>query len=146
MPLPGTPASRSTTLPIGLAIHSSTTFSSSLSYPNPLVCAVGVQAIGRSSVTWEAAIFEGEYVSSSLGSSPSSSFDEADKDGGCWINAEEEGKGEMVLGKQVRLIGGKQARAAAYGIFKHVFVGRESRKSEELPAEMRRMVEKLLLK
>ncbi|ORY88312.1 thaumatin family-domain-containing protein [Leucosporidium creatinivorum] len=59
MPLPGTPSSTSTTLPIGLAVHSSTTFSSSLSYPNPIVCAVGVQAMGRSSVTWEAALFEG---------------------------------------------------------------------------------------
>lgn len=141
MPLPGTPASLSTTLPIGLAIHSATTFSSSLSYPNPLVCAVGVQSIGTSSVTWEAAIFEGEYVS------PSSSVEvKKEEDGGCWADSDSEDEGQMILGKQVRLVGGKQARAAAYGTFKHVFVGRESRRSEEIHRGMREVVGRLLLK
>lgn len=91
-------------------------------------------------MTWEAAIFAGEYVSSENGG-----------DGGCWMDGEEgagvsrEG-GEVSFGRQVRLVGGVQAKAAAHGSFKHVFVGRESRKSVELPAEMRRVVERLLIK
>ena len=52
--------------------------------------------------------------------------------------------GQVSFGKQVRLVGGVEAKAAAYGTFKHVFEGRESRKTVELPAEMRKIVERLL--
>lgn len=140
MPLADSKDGIITNLPKGLAVHSVTTFSASLEYPQPVIAAIAVREIGRSSVTWEAALFAGEYVSTS-----------SNPDGGCWLHeggegVTREGAAELSFGKQVRLVGGLEAKAAAHGTFKHVFVGRESRRSVELPQEMRKVVEKLLVK
>lgn len=59
--------------PIGLAISSQTTFASSLAYPEPLIAALGIQAIGRSSVTWDVALFAARYVPTTTATARSSS-------------------------------------------------------------------------
>ncbi|GAA5873847.1 hypothetical protein JCM3774_000700 [Rhodotorula dairenensis] len=113
--------------PLGLIVSSSTAYASSVAYPSPVIAALGVSALGKSSVTWRVALFEGEYVE------PASSTTTGHGHGGPnlagWtLQDATSGSG---AGRPVRLkraSDGQPARAAAYGDMVHVFVDPESRR------------------
>lgn len=118
------PSTPSSPRPLGLIVTSETTYSSSLSYPSPVLAALAVQSLSARSVVWRVALFEGEYV-----------------EGGSGL---EDVAGEG--GKRIRL---KGERAAAYGTMTHVFVREDAegvrRVVEELPEGMRGALEGLLV-
>ncbi|KWU44516.1 hypothetical protein RHOSPDRAFT_33844 [Rhodotorula sp. JG-1b] len=111
--------------PLGLIVSSSTAYASSVAYPSPVIAALGVSSLGKSSVTWRIALFEGEYVEpASL-----SSATETSSLAGWTLQDVTSGNGGV--GRQVRLkssSGGEPARAAAYGDMVHVFVDPDSRR------------------
>ncbi|GAA5901728.1 hypothetical protein JCM5296_005390 [Sporobolomyces johnsonii] len=121
--------------PIGLLVSSSTSFASSLSYPNPLIAALSIKSLSARTVVWSVALFAAEYVP--VGCQP-----------GDWTGYELDGHGEV--GRRVRIKrdeGGREVKAAAWGAMTHVFVDRDTRRPvERLPDEMRAMLERLLVK
>lgn len=114
--------------PLGLIVSSSTAYASSVAYPSPVIAALGVSSLGKSSVTWRVALFEGEYVEPA----PSSSAAEPSSLAGWTLQDVTSGNGGV--GRQVRLKAtsssgdGEPARAAAYGDMVHVFVDPETRR------------------
>ena len=48
----------SLTSPVGLVINSSFSYAAPLTYPSPLLAAMAVQALGKSSVTYSVALFD----------------------------------------------------------------------------------------
>ncbi|BGP27072.1 hypothetical protein JCM10295v2_006034 [Rhodotorula toruloides] len=124
--------------PLGLIVSSITSYSSSLSYPSPLIAALAVSRLSARSVTWRVALFEGEYVPS-----------EEEGGGGMeGFDLEALGKGE--LGRQVRVRRdgkGEEVKAAAWGEMVHVFVDQESRRPvKEMDEGLRGALERLLVK
>ncbi|KAM0786857.1 hypothetical protein ACM66B_002283 [Microbotryomycetes sp. NB124-2] len=133
------------TTPLGLAISSTTTFTASLSYPNPVVGALAVEQLGNSSVTWKVGLFEAHYRGGVVSG-----------DGGFFVEDEQTGqkedrvisrsREEVVLKPTVVLKGGfKDAKAAAFGTFKHVFTDPETQKAVRIPDEWRRAFERLIV-
>ncbi|KAK4057426.1 hypothetical protein OIO90_001495 [Microbotryomycetes sp. JL221] len=139
------------TTPLGLAVSSTTSFASSISYPNPCIGALSIEQIGKSSVTWKVGLFEAKYLDGIV-----------DGDGGFFFQQNNTAKGSNDNVKQERLIqnqgqdvvlsprivfksGYDNAKAAAYGTFKHVFTNPETQKSVEIPKEFRRGFERVLV-
>lgn len=101
-----------------------------------MIAALGVSALGKSSVTWRVALFEGEYVEPQAASSTAGQPGDS---GGAATAGEanlagwtlRDATGAAGAGRPVRLkVGrdGQPARAAAYGDMVHVFVDPESRR------------------
>ncbi|GAA5992217.1 hypothetical protein JCM10908_001825 [Rhodotorula pacifica] len=130
--------------PLGLIVSSSTAYASSVAYPSPVIAALGVSALGKSSVTWRVALFEGEYVdplSSSVAGGSLAGWTLQD------VLQSEGGAGRLVRLKKQSQKDGPPPRAAAYGEMVHVFVDPETRRP--LPGGMdgtlRAALEKLMV-
>lgn len=114
--------------PVGLVISSSFSYAAPLTYPSPLLAALSVASLGRSSVTYSVALFDA--VDAGTG----------------------KGRGELVQGgwegrvvsSAVKVREGGE-RAACWGSFTHVFVDPKTRKSVGIPKESREALEKLLV-
>jgi acyl-CoA thioester hydrolase len=134
--------------PLGLIVSSSTAYASSVAYPSPVIAALGVSSLGKSSVTWRVALFEGEYVDPASSSSSSSSSEETSSLAGWTLQDVMSGNGGV--GRQVRLKsrGGEPPRAAAYGDMVHVFVDPESRRPlpDGMDPALRAALQKLQVK
>ncbi|GAA5870448.1 hypothetical protein JCM8547_004034 [Rhodosporidiobolus lusitaniae] len=138
---------------IGLIVDARTTYSSSLSFPQPVVGALAVEKLGRRSVVWKVALFEGEYCASPFSSTAGSGAAEgeiaegyrlSDALGGADTGEEAGGAGRQVRIK--RDAAGQPVRAAAHGTMTHVFVDRESRAAvEELEERVKKELEKLVV-
>lgn len=124
-----------------------------MAYPSPVIAALAVSHLGKSSVTWRLALFEGEYVA------PQCSAPGSESGGGAAHVPSAEFAGFSLqdlqnpagggVGRTVRLKApggdGQPARAAAYGEMVHVFVDPETRRPlpEGMGAELRAALEKL---
>lgn len=110
----------SLTSPVGLVVSSSFSYCSPLSYPSPVIAALAVEKLGKSSVTYSVALFAAKGGGGSF----------KGKAGGT-VKAELEvdGKGE----------------AAAFGSFVHVFVDPVGRGSVGIPEEARAALERILV-
>lgn len=134
--------------PLGLIVSSSTAYASSVAYPSPVIAALGVSSLGKSSVTWRVALFEGEYVDPASSSSSSAASEETSSLAGWTLQDVMSGNGGV--GRQVRLksSGGEPPRAAAYGDMVHVFVDPESRRPlpDGMDPALRAALQKLQVK
>jgi len=97
--------------PIGLIVHSETSYNSQLSYPDPVIAALAIKELSPRKIVWNIALFSAEQLPRSQ-------------------KEEEEEEGEVV-GMRLRISrdgDGKEMRAAAWGTMTHVFVEREGRR------------------
>lgn len=103
------------TSPIGLIVHSETSYNSQLSYPDPIIAGLSISSLSPRKIVWNIALFKADLL-------------EQD---------EVEVKGEV--GMKLRISRdekkGEEMRAAAWGTMTHVFVEREGRNKvvEKLP-------------
>ncbi|GAA97526.1 uncharacterized protein L969DRAFT_83824 [Mixia osmundae IAM 14324] len=115
----------STDKPIGLIISSSTTYLSSLAFPSPFMAALSVDKIGRSSVRYRVALFPAR-AASQTGQSGALAKSEQDR-----------------VGKVSLELEGEQA--AAFGELTHVFCDPVSRRPTDIPPNVRKGLEELLV-
>lgn len=107
-----------------------------------MIAALAVSSLGKSSVTWRVALFEGEYAELATGGKDASAGELA----GFGLESVLGGQG---VGRPVRVKRdaktGEQARAAAYGEMVHVFVDPESRRPlpEGMGDDLRQALDKL---
>ncbi|GAA5879966.1 hypothetical protein JCM16303_004417 [Sporobolomyces ruberrimus] len=96
----------STTDPIGLIVHSETSFNQQLSYPQPVLAALSISTLSSRKIVWNLGLFDAEYTSSTSENVPQGEY-----------------------GRRIRIKRdkeGKEVRAAAWGTMTHVFVERHS--------------------
>ncbi|GAA5832077.1 hypothetical protein JCM11251_002809 [Rhodosporidiobolus azoricus] len=125
--------------PIGLITSSTLSYASSLSYPFPVVAALAISTLGRRSVQWSIALFAGEYIPAlKPGEVGGFEMDHVVGKGG-------EGA-EAGAGRRIKIKGGKEAKAAAWGKMVHVFVNQDDRKViEGFDDGMREALERLVV-
>ncbi|GAA6019691.1 hypothetical protein JCM11491_004886 [Sporobolomyces phaffii] len=123
-----------TTDPIGLIVHSETSFASQLAYPEPVVAAVSIATLSRRKIVWNVALFKARYTTTTT---------TPEGDGG---------RGEF--GRKVGLVeppegkGEGEATAAAWGTMTHVFVergGERTKVVDALPAKWTEKLERLVV-
>ncbi|GAA5900852.1 Rtp1p [Sporobolomyces salmoneus] len=117
--------------PIGLIVHSETSFKGQLSFPEPVLAALSVLELSNRKVVWKVGLFKAEYCTSS--------------------EDEKEGKGNRgEFGRKVRIVrNGEEGKeeettAAAWGTMTHVFVergGGRNKVVERLPEGWREKLE-----
>lgn len=115
--------------PIGLIVHSETSYNSQLSYPDPVIAALAIKELSPRKIVWNIALFSAEQLPED---SPSSSTKEGEV--GLKLRISRDGNGE------------EEVRAAAWGTMTHVFVEREGRRKvvEKMPegweGKLRRLI------
>ncbi|GAA6057961.1 hypothetical protein JCM3770_000652 [Rhodotorula araucariae] len=123
--------------PLGLIVNSSTTYASSLAYPQPVIAALAVSRLSARTVVWRVALFGGEYVAPPASDDALAGHTLDDLVGGAGA------------GRKVRLgrgSDGAEPRAAAWGEMVHVFVDPESRRPvQELEEGMRSALQRLVV-
>jgi acyl-CoA thioester hydrolase len=116
-----TPSSPSA--PIGLVVSSTFSYAAPLSYPSPILAALSVQSLGRSSVDYSVALFPALDIRTN-GTGGRGSFGEGRK-----------------VGMELERVGEKPA---TWGVFRHVFVDPETGKSVEIPEGARIALNRLM--
>ncbi|GAA6060324.1 hypothetical protein JCM10212_000421 [Sporobolomyces blumeae] len=160
--------------PIGLIVHSETSYASELKYPNPIVAALSISQLSKRKVVWRIGLFEGEWVEDDddergtrRGRSDESDVGATSKSGG----RVSDGESVTGFGKKVRIKRvprrsttprtlddverrrsttdrgtDEEVKASAWGTMTHVFVDRESRKVvDELDDGFRKALERLVV-
>lgn len=119
----------SPTSPIGLIVSSSCTYLAPLTFPAPVLAALTVGRLGRSTVEWRIALWPAKAATAQDDGS-------ASRYGTPGV-LDRSGAGEVR--STHRIVG----PCAAYGTFTHVFVDPSTRKSVELAPQTRRGLELL---
>ncbi|KAK4052760.1 hypothetical protein OIV83_002047 [Microbotryomycetes sp. JL201] len=144
--LPHPAGLRRMTTPLGLAISSTTTFTASLSYPNPVIGALAVDQLGNSSVTWKVGLFAAEYKGGIVPGDGGFFVRDRNRQTNETDRSIDSDKQDIVLEPKIVLRGGfRQAKAAAFGTFKHVFTDPETQKSVKIPQDWRQAFERILI-
>ncbi|SCV69370.1 BQ2448_2390 [Microbotryum intermedium] len=124
--LPSTDLNRTPT-PVGLMVNSSLSFAAPLAFPSPILAALSVSSVSKSSITWQVGLFAARASNSNFGSigtlagSSGSSF-------------------PKTFASSIEVVEGKDGgvpTAAAWGSMTHVFVDEKTRTPTPLPDEWR---------
>ncbi|KDE06500.1 hypothetical protein MVLG_03152 [Microbotryum lychnidis-dioicae p1A1 Lamole] len=128
--LPSTDANRRPT-PVGLMVNSSLSFAAPLSFPSPILGALSVSSVSKSSITWQVGLFAAR-----------ANPDRSSISNGTQLALEDHSDATFPtrFDSSIQVIPGKDGQlptAAAWGSMTHVFVDEKTRRSTPLPEQWR---------